>query len=101
MKVKHNFKCPITGEEFFISNYKIGYNDEGVVYKDDKGRVLVNPKNNEPLVELKKEGDYNVNFGKIASMGIEDRKKVLKDRSKKHNLTQKDKFHSMNREDKG
>ena len=97
---KTNFRCPKTGKEFFIAEYKIVFGSTGKQYKTKFGDLIVNPENNEPLEAIERDGEFNVSFGKVSSMTPAERKKVMKKRSADHNASQKDRWHSINRGEK-
>jgi len=97
MGTENNFKCPETGKEFFISNYTIGYTDRKV-YRDKDMKELVNPANNVPLVPIEKGGEFKANIGRFEGMSTADKHKTIKKRSADHNASQKDRWHSINRE---
>ena len=93
-----NFKCPKTGEEFFISDVRTKFKSDGDIHSDRFGKQLVNPKNNEPLVRIEKPFEGVPNIGKFSALKPHQKKKVLKARSAKHNAAtpQKDEFHHKN-----
>lgn len=97
MDTGNNFKCPKTGDEFFIAEYTIGFTDRKV-YKDKNGKELVNPANDVLLIEIEKEGEFNANIGRFEGMSTTDKHKTIKKRSADHNKSQKDRWHSINRE---
>ena len=83
-----NFKCPETDEEFHIVEYKSVISGSGIVYKDKYNKVLVNPKNNVPLVWIERKIDWTdakIYFGTgTGKSGIAKRQEQLKQRSKQH-----------------
>ena len=99
MGTEINFKCPETGEEFFIAKYTIGFVD-AKVYRDEQMKELVNPANGVPLIPIEKEGEFNANVGRFSGMSITDKHRTMKKRSVDHNKEQKDRFHSINRDEK-
>lgn len=97
MGTQANFFCPVTMDEFYISQYSIMCVDGRMKYSAD-GKELVNEESGELLVPVKKKGEYNIGIGRIAGMTPAARKEVLKKRSTRHNAHphQKDKFHAIN-----
>jgi len=84
-----NFKCPKTGKEFHIVQYRTGFTNSGEkVYKDKWGKVLTNPDNGEELVAIDREVDFtnaNIFIGTgTDKAGIAKRQQQLQQRSKQH-----------------
>lgn len=84
----NNFKCPKTGKEFFIPNYRTLIHNGNSVYKDKYGKFLTNPENGEKLTPIEKDIDYsdiNVSIGIGNDKdGRAKRHSQLKARSKQH-----------------
>jgi len=80
----NNFKCIEwdCGNEFFIAEYTI--TDKGYRHKHKPDGMICCPRCGGKIQSIKKKGAYKVNFGKFSSMSMEDKKKVLKKRSKDH-----------------
>jgi hypothetical protein len=84
-----NFRCPKTGEEFFIVNYSISIGKDGKpIYKNKLKDVIKNPSNGETLQLIEKHIDWNkvnVSIGTGNDKdGIAKRNSQLKKRSKEH-----------------
>lgn len=79
----NNFFDKETGEEFFISNYKLFYTPSGKVYKDSNFQVIKNPKNGNVLEYIEKEFEIGIPFI-MKSNNKENMVKMLKDRSHEH-----------------
>ena len=73
-----NFKCPKTGKEFYHAVHRSVLVDGERVYKDNQGKVLINPDNNEPLVWIEREFKGMPNIGKFSALSPHQKKKVLK-----------------------
>ena len=83
-----NFKCPKTGKEFHIIQYRTVFSGDNKVYKDKWGKELTNPENGEVLEYIEKEVDYTnatiyIGTGTDKS-GIAKRQEQLQNRSKQH-----------------
>jgi hypothetical protein len=85
---ENNFRCPETNEEFHIVEYKTTFSGSEVVYKDKFNKVLVNPKNNVPLVWIERKIDWtdaNIYLGTgNGRSGNAKRQEQLAKRSKQH-----------------
>ena len=83
-----NFKCPETGEEFHIVEYKSVFASSGIIYKDKYNKVLINPKNNVPLVPIEKVinwDEVNIYLGTGGGKsGNAKRQEQLQKRSREH-----------------
>lgn len=55
-----NFKCPKTGQTFFISKYTMKIKGDLRTYVDKYGVEIINPSNGEKLIPIEKEGEYEV-----------------------------------------
>ena len=87
---KFNFIDKETGEKFFHSNYRIGFEGATPIYKDSSGNVLVNPKNGLPLQLIPKEVENYKNVAFLGSTGDRNVKheKTFKDIASKHNKSE-------------
>ena len=88
-KSEPNFKCPETGKEFYINEYKTTFSNGGKVYKDKWNKVLVNPDNGVPLVDIPKEVDWSDGIAPqviagSGKAGTQKRVEQLQKRSHKH-----------------
>ena len=86
--MQNNFKCPETGEEFFVSEYSTSYEGTVKVYKDKWRKPLTNPKNGVRLVLIERPLDWskvNVMIGTgTDKAGIAKRNEQLSKRAKQH-----------------
>ncbi len=82
-----NFKCPVTGEEFIIPQFRTMHKGGERVYKDKYNKVLVNPANDEPLEYIDKPFDGYPSLGKFSMLSKEQKQDSLRKRSLNHSKT--------------
>ena len=84
---KHNFQCLRCGYKFTELRFSISYAANEVVYKV-KDRFLECPDCKALEVDfIKNYEGFCTNFGKFSSLSNEDKKKILKKRSRDHSET--------------
>lgn len=85
MNSEANFRCPETGKEFFIPQYKTKFPNGEKTYTDTEGDPLINPDNKMELVPIEKEWDGGMPSSGTGTdaAGKEKTRQQLKNRSKK------------------
>ena len=80
-----NFLCTHCGNKFYEPNYSVSFSMGSLVYKY-KGQFIHCPECDKMELEFIEQEikEYNVYFGKFHSMNDQDKKKVLRKRSKEH-----------------
>ena len=83
----NNFKCNNCKEEFFESSYSVSTKTGEVIFFK-KGKLLRCPKcdsvNLEYINDSKEIGNFNHN--RFNSLPLSERKRIMKERSKKHSI---------------
>ena len=89
MNRENNFKCPETGKEFYINEYKTAYSDGKAHYRDKYNKTLINPENQVELVFIEKDVDWSERRPPATILGNDassrqKRTEQLSKRSKEH-----------------
>lgn len=85
MTTDNNFYDPQTGEEFYISSFRIVTGTSGVSHKTLTGKPLTNPSNGNVLKEIPRDPNKPIGVPYfLKSNNKESLNKMLKDRSKEH-----------------
>lgn len=79
-----DFRCTGCNKEFDIPRFNMSVNKKGdLVYKNANGDELLCDDCKSPLNHIDIPGPVGCNFGKFASMPIEQKEKFFKDESKR------------------
>jgi hypothetical protein len=81
-----NFKCSVTGKEFFIAKHSTSFVGADPVYKDQWGKKLINDENGALLIPIPKEGFCINHIANKAESQLK-MKDHLKQRAKQHYQT--------------
>jgi len=78
----NNFFCPKCKKEVFIPSYSIKVKDGDSIYLE-KGKEIKCSDCKVGLEPIPKEGEFNINYTKFFALPAEEKKKILKARSKR------------------
>ena len=78
-----NFKCPVTGKEFFIARHSTAFRGSDLIYKDRWDKELINEENGAALIPIPKEG-FCINHISNKAESHSKMQEHLKQRAKTH-----------------
>ena len=85
---KNNFHCKKCEHDFFVTEYRTKYKEEGAVYSDKWGRLKCPECESEDVEWLRtKEGygvPFGINIGKFSSASAERKQEILDKRQDEH-----------------
>lgn len=102
--MENNFKCTACEHSFFVSSYSFKITKSSNVYIDKSSKKEVEcPECHSIFVEFikKKIEPDSVMYGKFASASDEDKKIMLRKRTKQHNKKTEEQYRTIDREFKG
>lgn len=83
--MRNNFECNKCDQKFFESHYRMSYPNGVETFKNKFGHKLMCPKcSSEDIKSIKRKGRGIPYFGKYSSASNEQKREMLKKRSKNH-----------------